>query len=333
MPKIQKKFLTVEDAIEDFLIYCTNKNLSIKTRKSYESTLKLFSKFLEEECNITNVESVVEKNIREYIEFTKERGKYSFISSNNSIDLNNPSARKDFGKDISISTLNNYIRNIKVFFNFLYENNLIPKDIVSKVKQYKNSHKPKAEITDADFKKLISSLDITVFAEYRDYVIIQLLTDTGMRIGECLALEVDNILLDKRAIFIPADITKGKKDRYVFFSITMKKVLSKWLAYKDRYLDTDLVFVSNRNNKLDISNFEKNLKKYVARTNINKNITAHVFRNNFARRYLLASNDIYGLSRILGHSSVTVTEQAYLDLTVEDIRKNYQQFSPLENMK
>jgi len=42
--------------------------------------------------------------------------------------------------------------------------------------------------------------------------------------------------------------------------------------------------------------------------------------------------DIYTLSKILGHSSVTVTEQAYLDLTEEDIRRRYQDYSPLENI-
>ncbi|GKU24009.1 hypothetical protein CFOLD11_08350 [Clostridium folliculivorans] len=59
--KLKKRFLTVEDAIEDFLIYFTNKNISINTRKSYESTLKLFSEFLEEECNITHTEAITEK--------------------------------------------------------------------------------------------------------------------------------------------------------------------------------------------------------------------------------------------------------------------------------
>ena len=43
--------------------------------------------------------------------------------------------------------------------------------------------------------------------------------------------------------------------------------------------------------------------------------------------------DIYTLSKILGHSSVTVTEQAYLDLTDEDIGKRYQNFSPYATMK
>lgn len=47
----------------------------------------------------------------------------------------------------------------------------------------------------------------------------------------------------------------------------------------------------------------------------------------------MSGGDIYTLSKLLGHSSVRVTEQAYLDLTTSDIRKNYLKFSPLENMK
>jgi site-specific recombinase XerD len=51
--------------------------------------------------------------------------------------------------------------------------------------------------------------------------------------------------------------------------------------------------------------------------------------NNFARQYLLNGGDFYTLSRILGHSSVKVTESAYMDLTREEIAKKYQQHSPL----
>lgn len=47
----------------------------------------------------------------------------------------------------------------------------------------------------------------------------------------------------------------------------------------------------------------------------------------------MSGMDIYTLSRILGHSSVTVTEKAYLDLTDDDLRKRYQNFSPISNMK
>ena len=59
----------------------------------------------------------------------------------------------------------------------------------------------------------------------------------------------------------------------------------------------------------------------------------HALRNNFAKRCLMNGMDNYTLSRILGHSSVSVIENAYLDLTDRDLRHRYQNFSPIENMR
>ena len=58
-----------------------------------------------------------------------------------------------------------------------------------------------------------------------------------------------------------------------------------------------------------------------------------MLRNNFAKRFIMQGGDIYTLSRILGHSSVKVTEEAYLDLDTNDLRTNYQRYSPLANLK
>ncbi|MDU4749532.1 MAG: tyrosine-type recombinase/integrase [Clostridium butyricum] len=230
-------------------------------------------------------------------------------------------------------TVNNYLRNIKVYFTWLYDSEVIKKNPTVQIRPYKHSRKPKSQIKDVDFNKLIKSLDLTLFAEYRDYVILQLLMDTGMRIGETLNLKIDDVLIDKKAIFIPAEIAKGRKDRYVFFSTIMQGILRKWIDYKERYFDTEYVFISTRGSNFNVMNFEKNLKKYCIRGRIAESITCHQIRNNFARRFLLSGGDIFILSKILGHSSVTVTEQAYLDVTSEDIRKSYQRFSPLENMR
>lgn len=333
MPKINKKMLSFEDAIEDFMIYCTNKDLSKKTMKSYESTLKLFSKYIEDEKNIYSPLMLKPCDIKEYLEFTKTKGKYSYVGDVSSISCNNPSARGDFGKQVSMWTVNNYLRNIKVFYNWLYRSKLIKNDPMESIRQYKHSRKPKSEIKDIDFNKIIKGLDITKFSEYRDYIILQLLMDTGMRIGETLNLKVEDVLIDKKAIFIPAEINKGRKDRYVFFSTTMQQLLRRWIDYKERYFDTEYLFISSRGSNFNISNFEKNIKKYCIRANLTEHITCHQIRNNFAKRFLLSGGDIFMLSKILGHSSVTVTEQAYLDVTNEDIRKSYFKFSPLENMK
>ena len=84
---------------------------------------------------------------------------------------------------------------------------------------------------------------------------------------------------------------------------------------------------------MEIRSFEQNFRKYIIRAGIKKELSPHALRNNFAKRCMLAGMDIYTLSRILGHSSVTVTEQAYLDLNSNDIRRAYQHYSPVENMR
>lgn len=334
MAKILKAKRNFNFYIEDFMEYCKLKGLSRKTMKSYESSLLLFSKYIEEEFQLSRVEEIKSKHVNEYIKFTKERGKYSYVSDDKTVLINNPSMRKDFGKSVSPATINNYIRNLKVFFTWAVDNKIIKASPMDKVQFIKVKRKPKDSISDKDFTALIKSIDVTKYSEYRDYVIIQLIMDTGMRLGETLSLTIDDIDLDRRSILIPADITKSKKERYVFFSNTMTGILRRWLQFKDRYIDNDVfIFPTTRGTKLGIPHFERSFRLYKERAGLSKNVTPHSLRNNFAKRCLMSGMDIYTLSRILGHSSVTVTEKAYLDLTVTDIRKNYQKFSPLENMQ
>ncbi|MBS4804619.1 MAG: tyrosine-type recombinase/integrase [Clostridium sp.] len=297
MVKLLKSKKDINFYLDDFMEYCTLKDLSKKTLNSYESTLMLFIKYLEEEYQIVDIQKVKKDHIEDYIDFTKNRGKYSFVSDEKTIKINHPEYRKDFGKEISTSTINNHLRNIKVFFNYCYEKKYIKSNLVDKLKFVKTKRKMKDEITDSEFKALIKAINVTIYSEYRDYTIIQLIFDTGMRLSE------------------------------TFFSNTMANILRKWLQYKDRYCNSDYLFPKN-GKIITASNFGRNFRMYV-----NKPITAHCLRNNFAKRFLLSGGDIFMLSKILGHSSVTVTEQAYLDVTMSDIRKSYQRYSPLESMK
>lgn len=333
MPRIIKKSKSIIDLIQDFLDYCDYKNLSKKTIKSYNQTLVLFMRYLEEEKDITDINKIDKDTVQEYIIFTKDRGKYSFVASTDGMIKANIDKRSDIGEKVSDATLNNYLRNIKVFFNWLEENQMIKQNTVSKCNFIKTERKAKDQLSDAEFNKLIKSIDITKFHEYRDFVVIQLIFDTGMRLNETLNLTINDVDFVRRTILIPSEINKGRKDRSVFYSQTMAKLLHRWIRFKDTMQESELLFPTHRTNGvLSVSNFERNFRIYVKRAKINKSITPHGLRNNFARRFLLASNDIHTLSKILGHSSVTVTEKAYLDLMDEDFRKKYQRFSPLENM-
>lgn len=320
--------------IDDFMSCCQSKGLSKKSMRSYEQTLRLFAKYLEEEKNIYSTKDVTKEAVRDYIVYLRERGKYTIISNENSREWNKPQNRTDYSRPIQNATINNYIRNLKVYFNFMEDNYMIKVNPFDKVKFLKSQRKKKAFIKDEEFYKLLKCLDTTKYAEFRDYVVIQLVFDTGMRIGETLSIDITTDLdLQNRAIRLRAEITKAKVARTVFFSVKMCELLKKWIKFKDRYIESSLLFpVQLRDKPLFVNNFEKNYKKYCNRVGIEE-CSPHGLRNNFAKRFLMSGGDIYTLSRILGHSSVKVTEQCYLDLDDEDIRKNYQRYSPLANLK
>ena len=148
-----------------------------------------------------------------------------------------------------------------------------------------------------------------------------------------MKIKTDDVDMKERTILLPAENTKGRKSRVVFFSKKAHHLLQRWFQYKDRYCESEFVFPVKSGTLLEISNFEANFRKYLSRAGIEKNISPHALRNNFAKRCLMNGLDIFTLSKILGHSSVSVTEQAYMDLSEQDLRRRYQSFSPLENLR
>lgn len=322
------KMTDLEFQVENFMLYCTSKNLSKKTMKSYEQTLKLYALFMKEEFSINEISKVQNGHIRHYIKFLRERGKYTVYSNEETKNINMPQNRTDYKKDISDITINNYIRNIKVFFNWLFDEREIQKNPVDKIETLKVSRKVKQTITEIEFKALLKTFDTTTFHGLRNYCITKILIDTGMRIGECLQLIPEDIDFKNKMILLKN--TKNKHQRYVYISFQMARDLGKWIQYKDRYSNSSLLFPTVKGTELTIYSFETQLRHAGEKIGI-KGIHPHQLRNNFAKYYLLNGGDFFTLSRILGHSSVSVTEQAYMDLTPEEIGRKYQKHSPLNN--
>lgn len=319
--------------IDEYLYYCQSRRLRPKTMNSYEQTLRLFERWTMEQEGLESPAEVREQTIRHYICDLQVRGKYSFYANVDRMSTNCPDRRRDFREPVSITTINNYIRNLRAFFNWYSEENGTGNPM-KKIHQLENDRKARDYMEDVEVKKLLDSLDKSYFPESRDFAVILLILDTGMRLGECLSLLTDAVNITERTIQIPAEATKGRKSRTVFFSVKSAKMLQRWLRFKDRYIETGYLFPTKATGlPVAIGTFETNFRNYIHRAGIEKDVSPHALRNNFAKRCLMAGMDIYTLSRILGHSSVTVTEKAYLDLTDNDIRRRYQYFSPIENMK
>jgi integrase/recombinase XerD len=316
----------IEFQLENFILYCASKNLSKKTLASYEQTIKLFIHYLRDQHDITDVKKVQSGHIRHYIKHVKERGKYTVVSHESSKRVNFPDNRTDYGKPVSATTVANYLRIIKVFFNYLHQiENEIFKNPCEKIENIKPERKVKKLLDQVELKRLLKSFDTTTFHGYRNYMITKLLLDTGMRISECLALEPKHLDLIHKTILVTNP--KNKQERYVYFSPSTGRELRRWMRYRDFYSDSIYLFPTTRGTQLKPHLYEKALRE-VGRS-IDVSVHPHQLRNNFAKYYILNGGDWFTLSRILGHSSVEVTQKAYLDFSDVEIRQKYQTHSPV----
>ena len=148
-----------------FLDACDMKGLSTKTIGSYEQTLRLFMQHLDKN-EIADTEDVTHLVVQGYIKEIRTRGKYTVTT--NSDCKNYPENRTDYGSAVSDVTINNYLRNLRVFFNWCVEEDIIRKSPVKRTDFAKVDRKPLGYVSDEDFKMMLKSLDVSRFSEYRD---------------------------------------------------------------------------------------------------------------------------------------------------------------------
>lgn len=321
------------EAISLYMDYCSGRQLRTKTQESYKQTLRLFAAWLINEQQISEVRDISERHIRLYTSWLRNRGKYTFSYSADTELSNTPSHRRDYNQSITITTVNNYLRNLRSFFVWLVDEEVIETSPMRKVKLIPNTRVAKNYLEDDEVRRLIASMRRSVFYEYRDLIAMMVMLDCGTRLGETLAIEVAEIDLTDRIIYLPPEKTKSHHGRTVFFSERTANELCKWIQYKDRHCRSHLLLpIKKTGEQVSIGGYERNFRKYIDRSGITLRITPHTLRNNFAKRCLLSGMDIYTLSRILGHSSVTITERAYLDITQRDLQNKYEQHSPLASI-
>ena len=139
---------------------------------SYEQALHLFGRWLSDELKIYTVDKITENVIRKYIDDLMVRGKYTFYVNDLSKKKNCPDRRRDYRKPVSVTTINNYIRNIRVFFNWMEREYIIRRNPMKRIRQLKYNRQAKVFLSDEDLKKFLSKLQevfIALLAIYMNY--------------------------------------------------------------------------------------------------------------------------------------------------------------------
>ncbi|SNX55439.1 tyrosine recombinase XerC [Thermoanaerobacterium sp. RBIITD] len=285
--------------LEEFLNYfSTIKARSPNTIKAYTYDLTLFLKFMKvrknlaKDANFDNIDiSDVDTNFIESICLNDLYAYLSFVANERS---NTPPARA------------RKVASLRSFYNYLYtKSKVISKNPAQELESPKLGIRQPVYLTLDESKKLLDSIE-GPFKE-RDYAIITLFLNCGLRLSELANININDIKDDKLTV-----IGKGNKQRTVYLNDACINAINEYLKVRphDSVKDKKALFLSKRLQRISIKTIQYLVKKYLRDANLDgKKYSTHKLRHTAATlMYRYGKVDIRTLQRLLGHSNVSTTQ-------------------------
>ncbi len=200
----------------------------------------------------------------------------------------------------SKATIDNVRRVLSSFFSWLEDEDYILKNPVRRIRKIKTKKVVKEVISDENFEILRDSC-----SNIRDLAMIELLASTGIRVGELVNLNIDDVLFNERECVV---LGKGDSERIVYFDAKTKIHLLKYL--ESRTDDNPALFVSFKKpyNRLGINGVERRIRELGNEANIKK-VHPHKFRRTMATNAIDKGMPIEQVQKLLGHVQIDTTMQ------------------------
>ncbi|MGM9572662.1 MAG: site-specific tyrosine recombinase/integron integrase [bacterium] len=213
-------------------------------------------------------------------------------------------------------TVDNIRRNLSSFFSWLEEEDYILKSPMKRIHKIKTKTVVKNVISDEGIEKLRDNCSCI-----RDLAIIDLLYSTGIRVGELVNLNIDDIDFDGRECIVYG---KGDKERRVYFDAKAKVHLRNYI--ESRRDDNNALFVTldAPHDRLKISGVEIRLRQLGRRLELDR-IHPHKFRRSMATRAIDKGMPIEQVQKILGHSQIDTTMQ-YAMVNQNNVKISHQKY-------
>ena len=232
---------------------------------------------------------------------------------------------KLFEKNYKGTTISRKISSLRTFYSFLYDNNLVDKNIFKYVTTPKKEKRLPKYITNDDISSIFNVPDISTPIGERNRLILELLYGTGIRVSELCNIKLKDIDLNNKTIRI---LGKGSKERIVFYGDVCAEILELYISD-----GRNLLLNKKNNDYLIIGAYKKDkpftprsveliINDIIEKAAINKKVTPHVLRHTFATHLLNEGCDILMVKELLGHSSLDTTG-IYTHVSNERLRKVY----------
>lgn len=258
-----------EELLDMFIAAKKVEGCSDKTLRYYKaSILKMFSLLIKEVVHITT------EDLRKYL------ADYQNINN------------------CSKANIDNIRRILSSFFAWLEDENYILKSPVRRIHKIKTNKPVKETYTDEALEILRDNCNCL-----RDLAIIDLLASTGMRVGELVHLNINDIDFENRECIV---FGKGSKERPVYFDARTKIHLKNYIASRTDNNPALFVSLLKPYKRLEISGVEIRLRKLGRRLQINK-VHPHKFRRTLATKAIDKGMPIEQVQRLLGHAKIDTT--------------------------
>jgi len=233
-------------------------------------------------------------------------------------------------------SINGKIRTLKVFFGFLKKKGILEMDPLTDLRQVRHIRHIVPTFTEDQIRDLLRQPDLSTFTGFRNYTIMCLMLDTGVRIGELLAVNLQDLVIE---LGVPQEIKirkpKNSKERLLPLSPPIQGVLKQYLEIRQKALvrlNIPYLFPNVDCQKVGVRTIQESIHQYGQRAGIeNVRVSPHTFRHTFAKMWVMAEGDILSLQEMLGHSSVEMVRN-YARLFQPDIKKKHARYSPVATM-
>lgn len=146
----------------------------------------------------------------------------------------------------------------------------------------------------------------------RDLALITLLLGTGIRVSECVGLDIRDVDFRNGCVRV---IRKGGNEMMVYFGEEVEKALSDYLDQRENMNPAegheDALFLSSQNRRISVKAVENLVKKYSTAITGSKKITPHKLRSTYGTQLYEETGDIYLVADVLGHKDVNTTKRHY----------------------
>ena len=285
--EVTKINISNDEFLKMFLAAKRIEGCSDRTINYYEATVAHLLSQIE-----VNVRKITTEEIREYLSNYQKRNNCSNV------------------------TIDNIRRNISSFFSWLEEEDYILKSPMRRIHKIKTKTVVKNVISDEEIEKLRDNC-----GEKRDLAIIDLLYSTGIRVGELVNLNIDDIDFEGRECVVYG---KGDKERRVYFDAKAKIHLKEYIESRTDRNKALFVTLDAPYDRLKISGVEIRLRKLGRRLHLTR-IHPHKFRRSMATRAIDKGMPIEQVQKILGHSQIDTTMQ-YAMVNQSNVKTAHQKY-------